>query len=146
MTNATARKFGYPETLVAEYGRWLVLARPAQATLGALVLVAKDEARRFPEISGEAFSELSRVTRDIEAGLAAFRPFDKINYLMLMMVDPDVHFHVLPRYAAAQDFEGEAYPDPGWPGAPTLSAGPKPDGERSRKLVEAIRAGWPRGD
>ena len=41
-------------------------------------------------VTSAAFAELERVTRDIESGLSAFRRYDKINYLMLMMVDPDV--------------------------------------------------------
>ena len=97
--NVTMEKFGYPATLVEEYNHWVVLVRPAQVTLGSLVLVCKDDAAAFSAISPEAFGELAQVTKDIEATLSAFRAYDKINYLMLMMVDPDVHFHVLPRYA-----------------------------------------------
>ena len=33
--------------------------------------------------------------------LRGFVAYERINYLMLMMVDPDVHFHVIPRYTAA---------------------------------------------
>ena len=142
MTNATARKFGHPSTLIADYGHWCVLLRPAQATLGALVLVCKDEARAFSGISAGAFAELSAVTREIEAGLSAFRPYDKINYLMLMMVDPDVHFHVLPRYAAAQEFQGHAFADRGWPGVPELGGAVTPEGPLRDALVAAIGAAW----
>ena len=49
MTNPTARKFGYPHTLVAETAHWLVLVRPQQPTFGALVLVCKDEATAFSD-------------------------------------------------------------------------------------------------
>lgn len=143
MPNQTAAKFGYPETLIRDYRRWCVLLRPAQATLGALVLVSKDDARRFPDISSEAFIELAVATREIETALATFRPFDKINYLMLMMVDPDVHFHVLPRYQATQAFDGTSYPDPGWPGPPDLKHAVKPEGEARARLIEALRSAWP---
>lgn len=142
MTNATARKFGHPATLIADYDHWCVLLRPAQATLGALVLVCKDEARAFSGISAGAFAELAAVTRDIEAGLSAFRPYDKINYLMLMMVDPDVHFHVLPRYAAAQEFQGHAFVDRGWPGVPELGAAVTPEEPLRNTLVAALKAAW----
>ena len=95
--NATAVKFGHPASLIRDYRHWLVLARPQQATLGALVLVCTDEAKAFSQISVRAFEELAQVTADLDAALTrCFRP-DKLNYLMLMMVDPDVHFHVLPR-------------------------------------------------
>jgi diadenosine tetraphosphate (Ap4A) HIT family hydrolase len=145
MPNQTAVKFGHPDTLVADYRHWCVLLRPAQVTLGALVLVCKDEARRFPDISSQAFAELAHATRDIEAGLAALRPFDKINYLMLMMVDPDVHFHVVPRYGSVQTFEGVEFPDPGWPGPAHLAAAVNLDDGLRDRLIGAIKAAWRQG-
>jgi len=140
--NATALKFGYPGSLLRRYDRWLVLLRPAQVTLGSLVLVCTDEADRFSAISRGAFAELEIVTHEIETSLAAFRPFDKINYLMLMMVDPDVHFHVIPRYARTQDFDGLSWPDAGWPGPPALATAVTPDGDRRACLAAAMIAGW----
>jgi len=119
--NATARKFGHPQSLLASFDHWLVLLRPAQPTLGSLVLVCSDEARRFGEISPEAATELQRATARIETVLADAFANDKINYLMLMMVDPDVHFHVLPRYEAAREFAGSSFEDAAWPGPPDLS-------------------------
>lgn len=119
--NATMKKFGYPETLIREYKHWVVLLRPQQATLGALVLVCKDEAGAFSEISLAAFSELKVVTSAIERHLGRCFSYDKINYLMLMMIDKDVHFHVLPRYAESRVFDQIEFEDPGWPGPPDLS-------------------------
>jgi diadenosine tetraphosphate (Ap4A) HIT family hydrolase len=143
MPNQTAVKFGHPDTLVADYGHWCALLRPGQVTLGSLVLVCKDEASRFSDISPDAFGELARATRDIETGLPAFRAYDKINYLMLMMVDPDVHFHVIPRYGSAQTFEAVEFPDAGWPGPPQLGAAVTPEPDARDRLLAAIRACWP---
>ena len=136
-------KFGFPESLIRDYDHWVVLLRPQQATLGSLVLVCKDPAAAFSEISAGAFAELQRVTGEIEAGLGAFRPFQKINYLMLMMVDKDVHFHVLPRYQSDQTFEGEVYPDKGWPAVPDLGAGAQLDATGIAAIGAAVRAAWP---
>jgi len=138
-------KFGYPQTLVRDYTHWTVLLRPHQATLGALVLVCKDDAQAFGALPAGAFAELQRAVADIEAGLTAFRPYQKINYLMLMMVDRDVHFHVLPRYAEAQSFDGVSYPDAGWPAAPDLTGGLQPDPAALGKIVAAVTACWPGG-
>lgn len=52
--NATLHKFGYPGTLLHEYRHWCVLLRPAQVTLGALVLAAKSEATSFAALPPEA--------------------------------------------------------------------------------------------
>lgn len=141
--NATIQKFGYPDTLVADYAHWMVLVRPAQATLGALVLVNKSDATAFSALDLQAFIELHGVIGEIERGLTAFRRYDKINYLMLMMVDREVHFHVLPRYAGEQRFDGRGFDDPGWPGAPNLKANATLSGDALARLVAAIRQDWP---
>lgn len=138
----TLLNFGFPGTLVRDYGHWVVLARPKQATLGALVLICKEDVRAFSAISAAAFAQFGTVVGDIEASLKRFRNYQKINYLMLMMVDPHVHFHVLPRYAETQDFDGQAYPDPGWPAQPDLGAGPALEGAELESLVTALKAAW----
>ena len=99
MTNQTAVRFGYPQTLIREYDQWLVLLREPQATLGSLILCAKSDATEFSALSREAYEEMGTVVTDIEHALKAAFAYEKINYLMLMMVDPNVHFHVLPRYS-----------------------------------------------
>jgi diadenosine tetraphosphate (Ap4A) HIT family hydrolase len=118
--HATLRTFGFPETRIDETERWAVCLRRKQATLGAVVLVCKEPARAFSQVSREAFGELPEVVERLERGLARAFRFDRLNYLMLMMVDPEVHFHVVPRYAEAPTFAGHRFPDPGWPGPPDL--------------------------
>lgn len=142
--NATLAKFGHPGSLIQDYAHWCVLLRPAQVTLGALVLGAKSEATAFPQLGEDAFTELHRVTREMETALAAFRPYQRINYLMLMMVDPHVHFHVLPRYERPQDFEGAAFADPGWPGPPDLKSATSLTDRQRMSLLSALRAHWPK--
>ena len=139
----TMLTFGYPKSLVRDYQSWVVMVRPKQATIGALVLVCKENVQAFADISEAAFAELGRVIRDIETGLQRFRGYDKINYLMLMMVDREVHFHVLPRYSADREFGGQAYQDPGWPAAPDLGAGPTLEGAALAELVKELQAVWP---
>jgi diadenosine tetraphosphate (Ap4A) HIT family hydrolase len=121
MTNPTALKFGYPRTKVAETDRWLLLARPQQPTFGSLVLVCKEPVQAFGDVSSEAFGELKAMTANIERLLKDVVGYEKINYLMLMMVDSDVHFHVIPRYEGERIHAGRAFADAGWPGQPDLS-------------------------
>ena len=118
--NATIEKFGFPATLVAEFEHWVVLLRPAQPTLGALVLAAKSDATAFGDLPAEAHAELKTATAAIEAALGQAVGYAKINYLMLMMVDPHVHFHVLPRYDGERSGAGLTVADAGWPGQPDL--------------------------
>ena len=135
--NVTIEKFGFPATLIAELEHWVVLLRPAQPTLGALVLAAKSDATAFGDLSAAAHAELKVATSAIEAALGKAVGYSKINYLMLMMVDPHVHFHVLPRYDGERSGAGLTVADAGWPGQPDLGQAVKLDDAQIAALT-----GW----
>jgi diadenosine tetraphosphate (Ap4A) HIT family hydrolase len=140
--NETIRRFGYPATLVAEYEHWLVLLRPAQPTLGSLVLAAKSDATAFADLSPAAFVEMSRAVADIETALRASVGYAKINYLMLMMVDPHVHFHVVPRYEGTRAAEGLSIGDKGWPTTPALGEAVTRDEGQIAALTKWLKSFW----
>jgi diadenosine tetraphosphate (Ap4A) HIT family hydrolase len=119
--NPTIEKFGYPATLLKEFEHWLILLRPAQPTLGSLVLAAKSDATTYSDLPNEAFAEQADAVRAIERALASSVQYERINYLMLMMVDPNVHFHVIPRYSGRREWNGVEFRDAGWPGQPQLA-------------------------
>lgn len=137
--NETIAKFGHPATLIAEYDHWVVLLRPAQPTLGALVLAAKSDATAFGDLPAEAHAELKIATAAIEATLRQAVGYTKINYLMLMMVDPHVHFHVLPRYDGERSGAGLTVTDAGWPGQPDLGQATKLDDAQVAALVSLLK-------
>jgi diadenosine tetraphosphate (Ap4A) HIT family hydrolase len=143
MPNPTALTFGYPRTTVAETERWVVLVRPKQPTFGALVLVCKEPVHAFSQLSPEAFAELGGVIKGVEYLLSDVVSYARINYLMLMMVDPDVHFHVLPRYEGVREDEGRIFPDAGWPGAPALGQTVDLDPDAAARFAERLRLKWP---
>jgi len=138
--NATIEKFGWPATLLAEFDHWVVLLRPAQPTLGSLVLAAKSDVTAFGELPGEAHAELKSVTGAVEAALARFTGYARLNYLMLMMVDPHVHFHVIPRYEGAREWGGTAFPDAGWPAVPQLGDAIKLEPAQRDAMVAELTA------
>jgi len=144
MTNATAITFGYPRTLVSETGGWLVLVRPKQPTFGALVLVCKEPAAAFSELSAAAFADLQTAIGGIERMLGRLVGYERINYLMLMMVDRDVHFHVIPRYAGVREDGGVSYRDAGWPGPPALGEAVDLDPDAAAAFAERLRVEWNR--
>jgi diadenosine tetraphosphate (Ap4A) HIT family hydrolase len=134
----TLEKFGYPATLLREFEHWCVVLRPSQATLGALVLIAKSDATSIAALPQAAFAELHTCCTAIDTALRQFRYFDKLNYLALMMVDPQVHFHVLPRYASEQIFEGIIFKDSAWPGPPDLKSSTDISDPVRSKLQKAL--------
>ena len=120
MTNPTMKKFGYPTTLIRDYAYWVVLLRNDQVTLGSLVVAEKSPATSLSAVAPHALTELASIAGDVETAFArTFQP-DKFNYLMLMMVDPNVHFHVLPRYSSSRKCAGVTFEDRAWPKAPSL--------------------------
>ena len=86
--NPTIEKFGYPGTLLKEFEHWVVLLRPAQVTFGSLVLAAKSDATAYGTLPADAFGEQAQAVAWIEHGLQRLVSYERINYLMLMMVDP----------------------------------------------------------
>ena len=138
--NATIEKFGWPATLIREFDHWLVLLRPAQPTLGSLVLAARSDVTAFAELPGEAHAELKAATGAIEAALARFSGYAKLSYRMLMMVDPHVHFHVVPRYEGTREWAGLAFPDAGWPAVPQLAEAVKLEPAQRDALVAELKA------
>jgi diadenosine tetraphosphate (Ap4A) HIT family hydrolase len=51
------------------------------------------------------------------------------------MVDPHVHFHVIPRYSGSREWNGLDFADAGWPGPPDL----KSVANLSDKDISALR-------
>jgi diadenosine tetraphosphate (Ap4A) HIT family hydrolase len=136
--HATLTKFGYPETAVADFNHWVVVYRRQQVTLGSLVLIAKSGATSFAGLPSAAYAELEQVTRRIEAALTSFRTYDRINYIMLMMVDPQVHFHVIPRYREVQELAGVSFADSAWPGPPDFKSGVTPEAAFAETLIRDL--------
>ena len=138
--NETLRKFGDPDTRLMMFDRWVVLLRPQQVTLGSLVIVSREKASAFSQLSRDAFSELQDVIISVETLLSGAFSYEKINYLMLMMVDPDVHFHVIPRYSTPQSFAGHKFLDHGWPGPPNLKQANVTSDELNQAILQHLKS------
>ncbi len=142
MPNQTMTRFGYPDTLIREYDHWVVLLREQQVTLGSLILCSSSDATAFSKLPIGAFEDLGAAVNEIERSVAEAFQYDKINYLMLMMVDPNVHFHVFPRYATERSACGLTMSDAGWPAAPKLDAYRELDASERDDLCRHIKSFW----
>lgn len=109
------KKFRIQELLIIEFESWIVSLRPQQLTLGSLILSLKRKCDNIGDLQEEEAAELYKVFSDLKKMYSStFKP-DKINYLLLMMVDNQVHFHVIPRYENSVHFEGVIFNDSEWP-------------------------------
>lgn len=113
--NETILSFGYPGTLIKEFKHWVVLLRPTQITVGTLVLAAKSDAKHLGDLSSEIWTEFDAVSKFAETLLRDKFGAEKFNYLALMMKDPNVHFHFIPRYSKPVSVSGRGFVDPDWP-------------------------------
>ena len=140
--NPTILSFAYPDSLVREFEHWVVLVRPDQVTLGSLVLAAKSDATAYGDLPSEAYAEQGEIVAAVERALRAFCAYEKINYLMLMMVDPNPHFHVIPRYSETRSWNGLEFPDAGWPRAPQLGSAVALSAEQTRAMAAELMANF----
>ena len=62
--HATLEKFGYPDNCLIETENWCLLLRPAQVTLGSVVIGHKrDDLRSVAEVPPAHFAEFLRSAR-----------------------------------------------------------------------------------
>lgn len=113
-------KFRVDELLIHATEHWTWSVRPVHSTLGAGVLSLNRRCEAMSDLDGEEAANLAKVCRVIEQTLREFRAPSRMNYVMLMMVDPHLHFHVLPRYPEVQQFDGRDWLDSGWPALPAM--------------------------
>lgn len=118
--NVTLQGFGYPESLLSEHEHWVVLIRPVQVTLGSVIIAAKADVKSFGELGPEEMAEWPSIVRRFESAIARNFGAEKFNYLALMMVDPNPHFHGIPRYRGPVDFQGRSFTDENFPKPPSL--------------------------
>ena len=142
MTHETLVAFDYKKTLVKKYGHWSLLLRKRQITLGSLILVVNEDIRKLSDLPKEAFIEMNEIIKEVECNLKSIFGYDKINYLALMMVDPQVHFHVIPRYKDAKHFKGIEFVDKGWPALPQFDSYRELTEDQMQKLTTFLQQKW----
>lgn len=120
-------RFRLDDLTLVEWDGWVLSLRPGQLTLGSMVLSV-----------ASGTQDLARLTQEEGAGMAAGLGLAecvardhlgavRINALCLMMVDPVVHFHILPRYAGPVTRHGVTWRDADWPGPPAIGPCDTPD-------------------
>ncbi len=134
-------KFRVAELLVLDSGAWSWSVRPGQPTLGSGVISLNRGAKTLAEVTPEEMAELSGLVKRLEAAVRTCFDHRIMNYLMLMMVDHQVHYHVIPRYDSPRRFGGREWVDNGWPQLPALSDNQHADAPDSRHAIrDALRA------
>lgn len=116
-------KFNIEELDIKTIGNWTISLRPVQVTLGSLVLSLNRKCATFSELAEREGEELVLAFKEIELLFQKTLKPDKINYLALMMVDEQVHYHVIPRYEKSVNWNGQIFEDKDWPKPPNVLNG-----------------------
>jgi diadenosine tetraphosphate (Ap4A) HIT family hydrolase len=99
-----------------EFEHWVVLFREKQVTIGSVIIMSKElDKKSLGAVTAAAWGEFGIVSALVESTITKAFGADKFNYLALMMVDAEVHFHVIPRYSKPVTFNNATYIDPDWP-------------------------------
>lgn len=114
-------KFRVKELTIYKNDSWTWSVRPGQPTLGSGVLSLNRYALHMSEVSTDEMKQLGEMIEIIEKTVKKTFDYNIMNYLMLMMVDHHVHYHVIPRYDSVKEFTGLQWLDNGWPAIPVLS-------------------------
>ncbi|MDM0055321.1 hypothetical protein [Variovorax fucosicus] len=140
--NATLQRFGYPDSVIKEYVHWVVMVRPAQVTLGCTIIAAKSACTSLGDLTPEEGAELPQVIGDFERAVRRIAPALKFNYLALMMVDPNPHFHAIPRYAAKVHIGQTAFADAAFPNPPDLRSVHELTAEQLEDVRRLLAQNW----
>jgi diadenosine tetraphosphate (Ap4A) HIT family hydrolase len=103
------------EGVLWESAFWSVALNRNQNLLGKTIIVLRRRLERVADVTVEEWLDLQvqliEVTRRLDA---AFAP-DHYNYAFLQNFDPQVHLHVIPRYARSREPAGSRFDDPDYP-------------------------------
>lgn len=139
---AFRKTFRLDELTLDSRGGWVLSLRPGQLVLGSMVLSLASGGQDLAALTaaeGAGLAEgLGRAERLARETLGAVR----INALCLMMQDPVVHFHILPRYAGPVTRLGVTWQDADWPGPPVIRPVDTPE-TLLRALRDDLRAHLP---
>ena len=114
------KKFRLPELTIHKTAHWTWSLRPVHSTLGSGILSLNRFCTSLGDMTPAEGQDLAMMANHIEKVLGSQFSPQKMNYIMLMMVDRHLHFHVLPRYGETKHFGGLDWVDSGWPKPPAL--------------------------
>jgi diadenosine tetraphosphate (Ap4A) HIT family hydrolase len=121
------RTFRLEELIVQERQGWTLSVRPAQITLGSMVLSSSRGHLDFQDFDDDDSLGMARMIAVAERLAKGCFGAERINLACLMMKDPVVHYHVLPRYSSPVERYGRVWIDEDWPRPPQFRQTSSPD-------------------
>jgi diadenosine tetraphosphate (Ap4A) HIT family hydrolase len=95
---------------------WTLALNRNQNLLGKCLVIANRPCDSVLELHPDEWSSLFDHLRQLTAALDTLFAPDAYNHAFLMNIDPQVHLHVIPRYASTRIWEDMQFHDPHWGG------------------------------
>ena len=116
MINDILEKFNENQNFIYKLNDWKLLYRENQVTFGSMVIIyCGDDCDSLSKVSKKSFSDLPEFINIIEKIMRDTYDANKFNYMALMMIDSQPHFHVFPRFAKSVNFCNKKYNDNFYP-------------------------------
>lgn len=132
-------KFKIRELSIVENKHWVWSLRPEQTTLGSGILYLKSHKMNFSDLTIEEMISLKEIVVAVESILSEAFAYDKLNYLMLMMVDNCVHIHIIPRYQKSRTWRDRIFEDFDYPKPPILNKYNEFDDKELKQLAQDLK-------
>ena len=130
-----------PERLIIDASEsWATVLNDDQSLLGRCFCLLKRPETDPAALSDDELSELWQAVRSIKKALDTLFSPDHYNYAFLMNVDPQVHFHVIPRYENRREFADETFLDARFGGHYPIDRPRTLEEPTYRALIEAMRS------
>ena len=107
-------KFGIEQNIIFQTKYWNWSLRPLQPVVGSGILSANFPVERMSDLPVEAGEDLIKMMKIIENTLKKAVGMELMNYVMLMLVDHHVHYHVIPRFSGKVTINGKTFTDEFW--------------------------------
>jgi len=117
---AFREKFMIDQLGLLDDGEWTLLVRPGQLTLGCMVLSSTRGIKDFSGIAASSGSNFITMLAKAETVAKTLYGAVRINAVCLMMQDPVIHFHIIPRYDQLIERYGIIWRDEDWPAPPVF--------------------------
>jgi diadenosine tetraphosphate (Ap4A) HIT family hydrolase len=101
-----------PGTVIEGKRLWRIVLNRNQNLLGRCMLVLAREETDVTRITSAEWTELYQQIIRVKNALDQLFEPDHYNYAFLMNQDPQVHLHVIPRYRASREWNGNQFDDP----------------------------------
>jgi diadenosine tetraphosphate (Ap4A) HIT family hydrolase len=138
--NDFEKKYKSDVNLIKSFNSWNWILRPNQTSFASTILYHKSNKKRLSDITEQDFNEFKLVVNFIEKIYSNKTSYFQLNYLALMMVDPIVHFHIIPRYSKSIFFQDLEFKDYSFPKPPDLSLYNNVTDSVKKKIIKYLKS------